>query len=95
VLDVDVVADGGGEGEGVVGHPVGGLHGGVVADLGVGSHPHRVVQPVDHCAEADVAVLRDGDVAEDGGVGRDVCGSGDGEAVLFDVEDVSVAVDGL
>ena len=95
MLDVDIVADCGRQGEGLVRHPECRLNRRIVPDLAVCTHTHRTTQPVHHRPETDVAVLRERDVAVDRGVRRHVGALGNCQRIVLDVEHVSVAVDRL
>ena len=95
VLDVDVVADSGGKGEGIVGDPESRLYCRVVSYFGVGSNPHRVEKPINHSPESHIAVLRQKYISVNGSIGSNVGGGGESEAILVNMEDISVPIDRL
>ena len=95
VFDVDVVADSGGKREGIVRNPEGRLHCRVVSYFGVGSHPHRVEKPINHGPKSHIAVLRQKYISVNSSIGSNMGGGGEGEAILVNMEDISVPIDRL
>jgi hypothetical protein len=95
MLDVHVISDCCREGECLIGYPEGRLDGSIVSDFSVGSHPDWVVQSIDHCTEANIAVMSDGYISVDCCVRCDMSGFRECKSVFLDVEYVSVSADGL
>lgn len=95
VLDVDVVADCGGKGEGIVRDPEGRLHCRVVSYFGVGSHPHRVEKPINHGPESHIAVLRQKYISVNSSIGSNMGGGRESKAILINMKDISVPIDRL
>ena len=67
----------------------------MVSYFSVSSHPHRVEKPINHGPKSNVAVLRQKYISVNGSIGSNMCRGGEGEAVLVDMEDISVPIDRL
>lgn len=95
VLNVDIVANCSGKRECIIWYPECWLYCRIISDFGVGAYSNWVVQAINHCSKSDIAILSDENVAENGSIRGDMCGFWYSEGVLFDVKNVSVAIDWL
>ena len=95
MLNVDVVSNGGGEGEGLIWNPKGWLDGWIITNFGISAYPHWIIKSIYNCSKANVAILSDKDIAVNSSIRGDVYAIRESESIWLYVEDIPVSIDGL